>query len=132
MYIHSIDVLLKSACFNTCSQYVYLPGGLKDRLAESCRSPTSPMYMVQWDRMDMLGPSDTWDSRGQSHLSYMVQWDRTDRWDMVGSDGTWDYHGQSHLSYMVQWDRADRWDGGPRWYVGFPWTVSPVLHGTVG
>ena len=59
-------------------------------------------------------------------------WDRMDRWDMVGSGGTWDYHGQSHLSYMVQWDRADRWDGGPRWYVGLPRTVPPVLHGTVG
>ena len=39
---------------------------------------------------------------GQSHLSYMVQWDRTDRWDVVGPGGTWDSIGQSHLSYMVQ------------------------------
>ena len=77
----------------------------------------------------MVGPGGTWDSIGQSHLSYMVQWDRTDRWDMVGPGGTWDSIGQSHLSYMVQWDRTDRWDVvGP----GGTWdSVPPVLHGMV-
>ena len=44
-----------------------------------------------------------WESHGQSHPSYMVQWDsRTDRWDMVGSGGMWDSHGQSHLSGTVE------------------------------
>ena len=62
-------------------------------------------YVVQWDtkdRWDMVG--------GFPHLSYTVQWDRADKWDMVDPGGTGDSHRPSHLSYMVQWDRTDRWD----------------------
>ena len=71
-------------------------------------SPTCPTWYSGIGRTGgMVGPGGTWDSRGQSHLSYMVQWDRTDRWDMVDPGGTWDSHGQSHLSYMVQWGMVD-------------------------
>jgi len=47
------------------------------------------------------------DSHGQSHLSYIVQLDRTDSKNLVGQSGKVDSHGQSHLSCMVQWDRTD-------------------------
>ena len=58
-------------------------------------SPTCPTwYSGIGQTGGMVGPGGTWDSRGQSHLSYMVQW------GMVDPGRTVDSHGQS----MVQWD----------------------------
>ena len=60
-----------------------------------------------------MGQSGTVDSHGQSHLSYMVQWDRTDSriwWARVG-----------------QWIPMDS-PTYPTWYSGIGRTVGLGLH----
>ena len=104
--------------------------------------PSCPMWDNGTGRI--LGTSyvrwDTWESLGQSLLSHVGQWDRTDTWDKLCTMGhmgiprtvpscpmwdsgtgrtlgtsyvrwdTWESLGQSLLSHVGQWDGTDTWD----------------------
>jgi len=96
-------------------------------------SPTYPTCYSGIGRTVEFGGLE-WDSgfHGQSHLSYMLQWDTTDSriwWARVGQWISMDsptcptcYSG---IGWTVEF-------GGLEWDSGFPWTVPPVLHVTVG
>ena len=77
---------------------------------------------MEWDSMEQ-SPYLTWYSgigwtggiwggmgfHGTVPLSYMVWWDRTDRWDLGWLCSVYmGFHGTVPLSYMGQWDRMDR------------------------
>ena len=85
-------------------------------------SPTYPTWYsgtghmgIHWTVLPILHGivgQDTWESIGQSYLSYMVQWDRT--------------HGNPLDSPTYP-----TWDSGIG-HMGIHWTDLPILHGIVG